>query len=84
LITYLDERSIRYVFSFSLIVFAISTGLLYRYDHSVVSVIILLVPGVLTACLYNQARKNFSDMFYYLILDGLMAFSAILFLISGI
>jgi len=30
------------------------------------------------------ARKNFSDLFYYFFLDGLMALSALLMLLTGI
>ncbi|MEO7983990.1 MAG: UbiA family prenyltransferase [Bacteroidota bacterium] len=84
LITYLDEKWIFRLFVFSLVVFAASTGLLYIYDYSLLSILILLVPGIFTAALYNYARKNFTDIFYYFILDGLMAFSALLMLIPGI
>ncbi|MBC7873368.1 MAG: hypothetical protein H7Y01_05195 [Ferruginibacter sp.] len=84
LITYLDERGILYLFIFSLAVFGVSTAWLYRYDYSVSVILILLIPGIITACLYNYARRNFSDILYYFILDGLMAFSALLLLIPGI
>ena len=84
LITYLDEKGITLLFSFSLLVFAVTTGILYQYGYSVLSITILLLPGLITAFLYNYARENFADMFYYFVLDGLMAFSAILFLITGI
>jgi 4-hydroxybenzoate polyprenyltransferase len=84
LITYLDEKGITRLFSFSLIIFAATTVWLYAFDYPVLSIILLLIPGIITACLYNYARRNFSDMFYYFVLDGLMAFSAILFLITSI
>jgi len=84
LITYLNEKGILYLFIFSLIVFAVSTLLLYSYNYTILSIIILLIPGIITACLYNYARQNFSDLFYYFILDGLMAFSALLLLIRSI
>jgi 4-hydroxybenzoate polyprenyltransferase len=84
LITHLDEKGIFYLFTFSLIIFGISTGLLYFYDYKISDIIILLSPGILTAALYNYAKKNFFDIFYYFFLDGLMAFSAFIMLISRI
>lgn len=84
IITYLNERSILLLFSFSLFVFAISTICLYNYGYPASAIIMLLIPGIITASLYNYARRNFSDLLYYFILDGLMAFSALLVLISGI
>jgi 4-hydroxybenzoate polyprenyltransferase len=84
LITYLDEGGIRNLFIFSILVFVVTTIALYWHDQTLLSVGILLVPGLITAALYNYARKNFNDLFYYFVLDGLMAFSAILFLISSI
>jgi len=84
LITYLDERGILYLFSFSLLVFAVTTACLYLYDYPVAIIIILLIPGIITAGLYNYARRNFSDLLYYFILDGLMAFSALIMLIPRI
>jgi len=84
LITYLSERSITVLFVFSIGVFIASTLLLLNYDYKLNSIIALLVPGIITASLYNTARRNFSDMFYYLVLDGLMALSSILTLLPGI
>ena len=84
LITYLDEKGIFYLFTFSLIVFGICTVLLYRYDYKISDIIIVLIPGILTASLYQYAKRNFFDIFYYFFLDGLMAFSALLMLISSI
>ena len=84
LITYLDEKGIFYLFTFSIIIFFICTGLLYRYDYKISDIIILLIPGILTAALYQYAKRNFFDIFYYFFLDGLMAFSALVMLISSI
>lgn len=84
LITYLDEKGIFYLFTFSILVFGICTGLLYLYDYKISDIIILLIPGILTAALYQYAKRNFFDIFYYFILDGLMAFSALVMLISSI
>ncbi|MEI9910540.1 MAG: hypothetical protein WDO71_13235 [Bacteroidota bacterium] len=77
LVTFLDERGIRNLFMLSMIVFAGSTiGLLF-YQYAVLTILILLVPGIITAALYNYVRKNFSDLLYYFVLDGLMALSAL-------
>ncbi len=84
LVTFLSDKSILYLFIFSLLIFIISTALLLLYGYDISSVGILLLPGVITGCLFNYAKRNFSDVFYYLILDGLMALSAILMLIPGI
>ncbi len=84
LVTFLNEKAIFYLFVFTLLFFGISTCLLYGYDHSVSDIIILLIPGILTAALYKYAKNNFSDMIYYFVLDGLLAFSALIMLITGI
>jgi 1,4-dihydroxy-2-naphthoate octaprenyltransferase len=81
LITYLSEKGILYLFVFSITVFVVSTVLLYRFGYTPLAIFILLLPGVITALLYNKARENFSDIFYYFILDGLMAFSSFIMLI---
>jgi 4-hydroxybenzoate polyprenyltransferase len=84
LITYLTEKDVLKIFIFSLFVFAFSTILLYAYDHSILSLFILLIPGIIVASIYKYAINNFNDIFYYLVLDGLMAFSAFIMLIAGI
>lgn len=84
LITFFDEKGITIVFTLSLAIFTISTLLLLNEGFSALSVVALLMPGFITAFLYNYARKNFGDIFYYFVLDGLMAFSALLMLIPGI
>lgn len=84
LITYLGERSITWLFYLSIVIFFVSTLLLLNYNYHLSTIIILLIPGIITAVLYNYARRHFGDMFYYLVLDGLMAFSAIFMLIPGL
>ena len=78
LITWLSDKSITWLFIFSLSLFAIFTyGLLpYGYPYSII--VCLFIPGAITAGLYSYARKNFSDMLYYFVLDGLMALSSLL------
>jgi len=84
LITYLNEKEILTLFVSSILVFIGFTLLLLPQGYPVQTVVLLLVPGIITACLYNYARKHFGDFFYYGVLDGLMAFSALLLLIARI
>jgi 4-hydroxybenzoate polyprenyltransferase len=81
LITYLSEKGILYLFIFSTLVFIVSTLLMLNYGYSRQVIIVLLIPGIITALLYKKAMHNFSDIFYYFLLDGLMALSSLLMLI---
>ncbi len=80
MVTAFNEKGVDRLFFLSLAVFAICTVLLTRYDFSALNIILLLIPGVITAAIYNYAKRNFSDVLYYFILDGLMMFSALLML----
>lgn len=83
LITFLGEKSITLLFIASILIFITATILLLTFHYRLLSVTLLLIPGFITAALYNYARKHFNDMFYYLVLDGLMALSALLMLVFG-
>lgn len=78
LITWLNEVQIAGLFAFSIGLFFISTGALYPHIHSFSHILLLVLPGILTAASYRSAIRNFSDMYYYAWLDGLMAISALL------
>ena len=78
MITYFNERGINNLFAGSLAVFAISTIALYFYELSPLTIVLLLIPGVITAVLFPVAKKNFNDYLYYFVLDGLMMFSSLL------
>lgn len=84
LITFLSPKGISIVFARSLSIFCLATIFLLEYGYSYFTIALLLIPGIITALIYTYARKNFSDILYYFVLDGLMAFSAILMLITGI
>lgn len=84
LITYLNEREIEIMIILSLLVFFIVTAMMYWFGYPLLSVFLLLIPGIIIASIYKYAMRKFSDTFYYVILDGLMAFSAFLMLIRGI
>ncbi|MFN8290052.1 MAG: hypothetical protein U0U70_07340 [Chitinophagaceae bacterium] len=84
LITFLNDRQVTVLFVFSWTVFAVTTFLLGLYGISRMNQLLLLLPGIITALLYNYARKNFSDILYFVVLDGLMVLSALLMLIGRI
>jgi 4-hydroxybenzoate polyprenyltransferase len=84
MITYFNETGINLLFIFSILFFAGSTIALYAYNYSVYTILILLTPGLITAALYQYAKKNYSDYLYYFVLDGLMMFSGLLMLILKI
>jgi hypothetical protein len=84
MITYLNERGIKNLFIMSIFLFAGATILLRRDQYTWTSITILLVPGIIVALLFNQARKNFSDYLYYVLLDGLMMLSALIMLLFRI
>jgi hypothetical protein len=54
---------------------------LWWFNFSTTDVILILIPGIIIALIYRTAKKNFSDVFYYFILDGLMMLSALLMLV---
>jgi 1,4-dihydroxy-2-naphthoate octaprenyltransferase len=81
MITNFSEKGITLLFIFSIALFFIATILMYFFGHSWTIIIILLMPGIIVAALYDYAKRNFSDLFYYFILDGLMMLSALLMLL---
>jgi len=84
LITWLSESGIRKLFILSILLFFLLTiGMLF-YQYDLLTIFILLLPGIITAALYNYARKHLSDLLYYFVLDGLMALSALLMLLPEI
>lgn len=84
MVTWFSERGVNRLFFASLVIFAICTVLLGYYGFSVVTISLLLIPGVIAGAVYNYAKTNFSDYLYYLMLDGLMMFSALLMLVFRI
>ncbi|HXB94387.1 MAG TPA: UbiA family prenyltransferase [Puia sp.] len=84
MITVLDEKGIDRLFWISLILFFASNLTLSGYHYPAFYIFLLLVPGLILAGIYRQAKRNFSDDLYYIVLDGLMAFSGLLMLIFRI
>lgn len=83
-ITLLDDRGIDRLFAISIGFFFLSCMALSFFHFPVFYILLLLVPGIITAALYRTARRNFSDDLYYIVLDGLVMFSGVLMLILRI
>lgn len=84
IIVFLSKRNISILFVFSTLAFAVTTLWMLQFGYPLMSVLVILIPGIIVAGLYHYAKNNFSDLLYYFVLDGLMALSAILMLITGI
>jgi 4-hydroxybenzoate polyprenyltransferase len=84
LISYLSEKNISRLFYLAMLLFFTSTTLLYKNGFDLLTVLILLLPGIIIVSLYSYARKNFSDTLYYFVLDGLMALSSLIMLVQFI
>jgi 4-hydroxybenzoate polyprenyltransferase len=78
MITYFNEQGINTLFYGSVIVYFTCTIALYYFGFPATHIMALLIPGFVVAGLYGYSKKNFSDYLYYFILDGMMAFSALL------
>ena len=77
MITYFSEKGINRLFWISLGLFASCTAAMLQTGFSWFAVGALLVPGVITGCLYSYSKHHFSDYLYYFVLDGLMALAAL-------
>ena len=84
MITYFDEKGIDRLFWLSLIISGLATLGLHFLKFSWAAIFVLMVPIFLTAALFSYSKKNFSDYFYYFVLDGLMMLSGIIMMIFGI
>lgn len=81
LITWLNAGQVRLLFMLSVVLFIMTSLVMLAFGQPVVKVVVLVVPGIITALLYKKAITDFSDRLYYLVLDGLMAASALIFLL---
>jgi 4-hydroxybenzoate polyprenyltransferase len=78
MITYFNESGINAIFYTSIFVYFVTTLALYNYNFPILVIIILLLPALIVIGLYRYSKENFSDYLYYFILDGMMAFSALM------
>jgi len=81
MITNFSEQGVDRLFVVSILVFAASTAWFCYLQSNWINLVLLLIPGIITAGLYPYAKKNFSDYLYYFVLDGLMMLSALLMLL---
>ena len=79
LITLLDHKKVKNIFTVIIACSLIASGLLYIFLKDLLIVAILAVPAFLTYFLYLRANKTSDDYLFYFILDGLMALSPILY-----
>jgi 4-hydroxybenzoate polyprenyltransferase len=84
LITLLDDKSIDRLFWASILLFFLTSFALSRFHYPAFYIFLLVIPGLIVAGLYREAKRNFSDDLYYIVLDGLMMFSGLLMLIFRI
>jgi 4-hydroxybenzoate polyprenyltransferase len=77
MITLFTEKGIDRLFYFSILLFFVSTFLLYLYGFSFIAIVFLMLPGLAVLLLYNYSKRSFSDYLYYFVLDGLMMCSAL-------
>jgi hypothetical protein len=84
MITILNEKGINRLFWISLGLFFLSSFALSGYHYPAFYIFLLIIPGLILAGVYRKAKLNFSDDMYYIVLDGLMAFSGLLMLIFRI
>ena len=80
MITWFSERGVNTLFYVSLAGYFL-TVLLTSNQYSAFTLLIMFVPGLLTAFLYPLAKRNNSDYLYYFVLDGLMMLSGLLLLL---
>jgi 4-hydroxybenzoate polyprenyltransferase len=84
LITFLDDKRIDRLFFITMALYFASSLALAIFHISAFYILLLLVPGLITALLYHESKRNDSDYLYYVVLDGLMMFSGLLMLIFRI
>ena len=84
LITWLSPRKVFQLFRLSLILCLLFTGLMFFNGFSLISFIILIAPVFITAALKNRSIRQPTDPLYYFVLDGVMAFSAVLYAIYSL
>jgi 4-hydroxybenzoate polyprenyltransferase len=84
LVNYFDETAVNRLFYFAFIAFIIfSCGMLLA-GFSILTVLIIIMPGIILYFLYPKAKKTGSDYLYYFVLDGLMMLSAFVMAIGSI
>ena len=84
LISYLSEENISRVFYLMILLCFVASISLYYYGITILQILILLLPVGIVSFIFTHHKTRFTDLLYYFVLDGMMAFSSILMLIPGI
>lgn len=84
LITYMEPAGIRRLFLFCFGIFLTATLWLFTEGLPVADTAFIVLGGLIVLALYRRATRDFSDWLFYFVLDGLMAFSALLSLFARI
>jgi 4-hydroxybenzoate polyprenyltransferase len=79
--TMLSEKSIRFIYYLSLSLSLTSAVMMLVTGIILPVFVFTLVPVLLCMFIYNDAIKRRDDLFYYIILDGMMMLPAILLFI---
>ena len=82
MITYFNETGVNVIFYLSLVIFFIA-GFILLYEFAVLTVSIIILPGILVALTYPYSKKSKSDYLYFFVLDGLMMLSALIMFVIG-
>jgi 4-hydroxybenzoate polyprenyltransferase len=83
LVNYFDEVAVSRLFRFAFIAFILfSFGLLFS-GVPVLTIVVIIIPGIVLYGLFEYAKRSISDYFYYFVLDGLMMLSALLMAIAS-
>ena len=81
MITDFSDRGIDILFWGSLIVFTGTQIILWLFYFNLLETAILLIPALILAFIYGSSKSKGSDYRFYLVLDGLMALSALILLL---
>lgn len=84
LVTRLNKGAISMLFTASWLLALLGNIWLFIKTGHQQDTIYRLIPLLLLASLYSYARKHYSDWLYDIVLDGLLAFSAVLMLLARI
>jgi 4-hydroxybenzoate polyprenyltransferase len=84
MITLLNEKGIDRLFYGSMTLFFLTSAALSHYHYPAFYILLLLIPGAVVTAIYREAKRNFSDYLYYVLLDGMVMFSSLLMLIFRI
>ncbi len=77
MITWMSDQTINRIFLLSLFIFFFGTVLLFWMSFSLLTIILLLIPGAIVWILFSYSKKHFEDYLYYFVLDGLMMLSSL-------